>query len=134
MYRDILFEWLKVGGEENINTHISAICYANALITSTRFEEAKSTLRRRIPVARRVLGESHELTLKMRKFYARALYRDPSATLDNVREAVTTIEELERTARRVLGSAHPTTVATERDLQNARAVLRARETPSPGNA
>ena len=65
--------------------------------------------------------------------YAIALYVDDGATLDDVREAVTTIEELERTARRVLGSAHPTTVAMERDLQTARAVLRARETPSPGS-
>ena len=61
--------------------------------------------------------------------YARALYHDDSATLDDLREAVTTVEETERTARRVLGRAHPIVVAMEQSLRNARAALRARETP-----
>ena len=59
--------------------------------------------------------------------YAHSLYRDGSATLDDVREALTTLEETERTARRVLGGAHPTTGGIEEILRNARAVLRARE-------
>ena len=58
-----------------------------------RFEEAKALLRKTMPVARRVLGESHELTLRMRWIYAKALYLDPGATLDDLREAVTTLEE-----------------------------------------
>ena len=80
-----------------------------------------------MPVARRVLGESNGLTLTMRSNYARALYRDDDATLDETREAVTTLEETERTARRVLGSAHPILVFFERHLQNSRTVLQARE-------
>ena len=56
------------------------------------------------------------------------------ATLDDVREAVTTLEDAERTARRVLGGAHPLTMVIERALQNARAALRARETPSPAES
>ena len=40
------------------------------------------------------------------------------------------LEETERTARRVMGGAHPTTNIIEVSLQQARAVLRARETPS----
>ena len=80
-------------------------------------------------MARRVLGEDHELTLMMRGSYAEALCRDPAATLDDLREAVTTIEENSRIARRVLGGAHPATAGIERDLQKARAALRARETP-----
>ena len=63
----------------------------------------------------------------MRKVYARALYSDPGATLDDLRESVTTLEELDRTARRVLGGAHPTTVRNERSLRNARAILSVRE-------
>ena len=65
----------------------------------------------------------------MRWNYAKALYEDPGATLDDLREAVTTLEEMERTARRVLGSAHPTAKETEHMLQDARAALRAREAP-----
>ena len=59
--------------------------------------------------------------------YATALYRDPCATLDDLREAVTTLEDTERTARRVLGGAHPITKAIERGLRAARAKLAARE-------
>ena len=53
------------------------------------------------------------------------------ATLDDLREAVTTLEDAGRIARRVYGGAHPLTVAVGRNLREARAALRARETPSP---
>ena len=56
---------------------------------------------------------------------------DPAATLDDLREAVTTSDESARIARRVFGRAHPTTAAIEKTLRDARAALRARETPSP---
>jgi len=85
-------------------------------------------------MVRRVLGECHELTLRMRWGYAMALYKDPDATLDDLREAVTTLEDAGRIARRVLGGAHPITTAIEVSLRNARAALRARETPPPGSA
>ena len=67
----------------------------------------------------------------MRWVYAEALCRDPSATLDDLREAVTTLEDTARTALRVLGGSHPDTVDIEGRLRDARAALRARETPSP---
>ena len=65
-----------------------------------------------MPVARRVLGQNDELMLKTRSVHAEAFYRDPNATLDDLREAVTTIEDLERIARRVLGECHDTTLKT----------------------
>ena len=98
------------------------------------FEEAKSRLRKMVPLTRRVLGESHDTTLRMRWTYARSLYEDPAATLDDLREAVTTLEDAGRIARRVLGAAHPTATELERLLPHARAELRARETPPPAIA
>ena len=80
-------------------------------------------MRKTLPVARRVLGENRETTIKMRALYAQSLYEDPAATLDDLREAVTTLEEIETTARRVLGGAKPLTVAIERELQQSREVL-----------
>ena len=59
-----------------------------------------------------------------------SLCADPAATLDDLREAATMLEEIEPTARRVLGGAHPLTGGIERRLRDARAALRARETPS----
>ena len=85
-------------------------------------------MRRTVPIARRVLGEGHRLTLKMRWLYAQSLYKE--ATLDDLREAVTILEDTERTARRVFGGAHPLVVGIEESLRNARAALGAHETPS----
>ena len=106
--------------------------YAASLNELKRFEEAKTLTRKTIPLARRILGEGATLTLRTRWNYARALYEDPAATLDDLREAVTTLEEIERTARRVLGGAHPLTAGIENALQKARAALHANETP-PGS-
>ena len=106
--------------------------YALSLIFLKRHTEAKSVLRKTIPVARRVLGEGHDITLRMRKVYARALYGDPAATLsmvagaalDDLREAVNTLEDAGRTARQVLGGAHPLTEGIEEDLRrSSRAIL-----------
>ena len=108
---------------------ITAKNYAMLLRKVSRFEEAKSLMRKTVPVARRVLGESNELTLKMRECYAEVLSRDDGATLSDLREAVTTLEDIEPIARRVLGGAHPVAEVIEGQLRNARAALRARETP-----
>ena len=63
----------------------------------------------------------------MLRNYAKALYDDPDATLDDVREAVTILEETERIARRVFGGAHPLTVSIGTCLREARETLAARE-------
>ena len=88
-------------------------------------------MRKRMPAAQRVLGESHDLTLRMWFVYARALVEDSTATLDDFREAVATLEPAQRTARRVFGGKYPLTQSIELVLRNARVVLRARETPPP---
>ncbi|CAH0366782.1 unnamed protein product [Pelagomonas calceolata] len=123
---------LKLHGKVHELTLVAANNYAVSLRDLLRFEEAKSLLRKTMPVTRRVLGEGHRLTLKMKKIYADSLYKDPTATLNDLREAVTTLEDMERIARRVLGGAHPMTEETERELQESRAALRARETSSSG--
>ena len=87
-------------------------------------------MRRTLPVAKRVLGKNDETTLRMQWAYARALYEDPAATLDDLHESVTTLEDLARTARRVLGGAYPLVGKIEQSLRKARAALRIRETLS----
>merc|ERR1719362_1478620 len=72
---------LRLHGEDRY-TVTAAICYASTLNHLERLEEAKALLRKTTPVARRVLGYSHELTLRLRADYAEALYKNPAATLD----------------------------------------------------
>jgi len=128
--RETYSGFVKLLGEENRHSLLEALNFASALATLQRFKEAKSLMRKTIPMARRVFGKSHDNTLKLTWSFARTLYEDPGATLDDLRESVTTHEETARIARRVLGGTHPTTMVIEESLQNARAALRARETPT----
>ena len=59
------------------------------------------------------------------------MYKDDAAALDDLRETVATLADAERIARRVLGGAHPLTEWLGEFLRDARAELRARETPLP---
>ena len=124
---DIHAGTLRLHGAEHGYTLIEANNYAACLARLKRFEEAKSLLRKTIPVARRVFGDSKETTIRMRLCYAKALILDDSATVDDLREAVMTLENAERIARRVLGGAHPLIAGIETTLRTARAALRARE-------
>ena len=118
---------MKLWGEEHGDTLTAAYNYATDLLRLKRYKEGRSLLRKIIPVARRVLGDGHILTLKMRKVFARALYENTGATLDDLREAVTTLEDTDRIARRVLGGAHPLVDGIGKRLREARANLSARE-------
>ena len=124
MLRDVYFRELKLHGAQDSQTLISANNYADTLVNLKRFEGAKSLLRKLIPVARRVLGESPEVTLRLRWTFAKALYMDNTSTLDNLREAVTTLEDIAPTARRVLGGSHPSTEGIELLLQDALRALK----------
>ena len=132
--RDVYSGRLKLNGEEYDETLRAANNYTVSLKGLQRFKEAKSLLRKTIPVARRVLGDNDRLTLKMRRIYAQSLYKNDDATLDDLREATTTLEEAEQTARRVFGSAHPLVADFGPTLRDARTALRSRETPPPGRA
>ena len=130
MRQEVYYGTLRLRGEEHEDTLLEATNYALTLRELNRFEDAKSLLLQMTPVARRVLGETHTRTLKMRCLYAVALYREAGATFDDLREAVATLEETAQNIRRVLGGTHPTTLDIERDLQDARAALREREASS----
>ena len=117
-------------GEDSRETLISGYNYARTLLDLHRYAEVRSLLRKMMPVARRVLGESNQITLTMRKIHAETLYMDSAATLDDIREAAATLEETTRTTRRVLGNANPRVWLFEESLERARAALRARERPS----
>ena len=82
--RDVYSGRLNLHGEEQRETLLAANNLASSLVDLQHFEEAKSLLRKMMPVARRVLGDSNDITLKMRWNYADVLYQDPGATGDDV--------------------------------------------------
>ena len=126
MQKDVYFGRLKTHGVEHTYTLTAANNYAASLVVLRRYKEAKSLLRKIIRVTPRILGETHEITLRMRWIYANVLYMDTSATPDDLREAVTKLEDTARTAQRVFGRAHPMVVELERSLRGSREALSAR--------
>ena len=130
MYRDVYFRTLKLLGEEHKDTLLEANNYAHCLLSLRRFDQARPLLLKTLAVAQRALDNGYETTLRLSWHYARALYENTSATLDELREGVTTLEETTQTARRVLGGAHPLTESIELSLRDSRAALAAREAPA----
>ena len=129
LQQDVYSGYLKLYGNEHRGTCLIAENYALTLMDLGRFKEAKRVMRQTIPAAQRVIGANHVVTLKIRWCYAEALYKDDCATLGDLREAVKTLEEAASGARRVFGGAHPLVPGIEAVLRNARAALRARESP-----
>ena len=125
--RDVYLGFLKLEGKAGKRTLAAANNYINLLRILKRFKEARSLLRKTTPLAQRVLGEGHQVTLTMKKMKAEMLYDDDGATPDDLREAVEIFEDIERTSRRLLGAAHPRVFDIELNLKSARAKLRARE-------
>ena len=124
--QDVYSRFSKLCGEEHKFTLIAANNVVNSLIALQRFEEARSLVRKIMPVVQRVLGENDETTLRMRWYHARALDLK-GATVNDLRESMTSFEGTLRMARRVLGGAHPIVALIEVDLRATRAALRARE-------
>ena len=93
-----------------------------------------SLMRKMMPVARRVLGESDTVTLKMRWIYAKGLIRNDGATLADLREAVQTLESVAKSWKRVFGQAHPETPKVQGALKEAREALAERLAASADSA
>ena len=127
MRQELYSGWSKLHGEEHGDTIHAAFNLASTHSSLQRHAEAKSLLRKTLPVARHVHGKSHIIVLKVRFNYALALSKDTDATLDDLREAVTILEDSERTGRRVFGGAHPLVTEIEGLLRGSRATLCIRE-------
>ena len=82
-----------------------------------------------IDTAARVHGIDHEIVLRYRRVYARALYSGENAPLSDVRQAVEILEEICPKTRQVLGPNHPRTSHCERLLMLAQEKLARAEAP-----
>ena len=87
-----------------------------ARVDLKRFEEAKALLSKLLPVARRLLGENKDLTLRMRLLYAHALPRTSATSTISVK-----IRSRRRTDRAARARRRaPALKAIERDLCESR--------------
>ena len=86
------------------------------LLQLKRFEEAKELLRKNIPVAQRVLGNDHDVTLSIREDLCRATLSGQSSA-EEKREALQMLEDTVAVMRRVLGPAHPDTRHAHTELK-----------------
>ena len=120
---------MKLDGDVN-STFRAANNYADSLTHLTRHKEAKTLLRKNIPVARRIFGESDAYTLRLRWLYANCLWDYKNATLDDVAEAVETLESVAKVWKRFMGERHPETAKVLSSLKHAREKLRLRRTAS----
>ncbi len=134
MLRDVYSGFLKLNGREDARTLIAANNYADSLLNLERFEEVRSLLRRTIPVARRVSGDNDVNTLRLRWNYARTLYMDEGATLNDLHEAVATLESVANSWKRIFGPAHPDTPKAQAALRTARGALAKHAAASSGSA
>jgi len=127
MQEEVLLGYWDLNGNEHEESLTAAINYAVSLMLlqhKQHIEEAKVLLRDTVPVARRVLGDEHGVTLKMRAIYAKSLYYgDGWSPLGDLRESVDTLVDVTGKARRVFGAAHPITERIEDDLRKAREAL-----------
>ena len=119
MSREISADSSRIYGPDHENTIIDAINLSESLIEAKLFEEARSLLRDNIPVARRTLGDEHDLTLTLRSLYACTIYRDTNSSRA-VHEAVAILEDVLQTTRRVFGTSHPNVTEFGTYLENAR--------------
>ena len=104
------------GGNQDI-----AVCnLTEYLVAAREFEEAQSLAREELPAIIDRHGPDGSLTLEVRAWYARALFRADGASEDDVAEALTILEDVLRRSKRVLGDSHPDTERARKFLEEVR--------------
>ena len=113
--RDVYSGTVKLRGKQ----HVDSIKECGNLIINIlelrRFQEAKRLLREVLPVARRVLGNEHNLTLSLCEDLSQATLHGESSA-EEKREALRMLEGTFGVMRRVLGPQHPETQRVQKNL------------------
>ena len=115
--RDVYSGTVRLKGKHHAETMTECGNLVINLIELERFQEAKRLLRKVIPVARRVLGNEHNLTLSLCEDLSRATLLDGDSSAEEVREAVRALEDTLGVWRRVLGPQHPNTQRVQQNLE-----------------
>ena len=92
---------------EHRDTLLDTINLASSLIDDGHFAEARKLINETLPTARRVCGDTHDITLGLRYMFPRSIVLNPDATQEDLRGAKEELEKLLRTTRRIFGDSHP---------------------------
>ena len=106
--------------EQTINAGLN---YATSLVDNKLYAQAKPATRKVLKIARRVLGESGDLTIFATASLSHALWNDPAASLADAREAERLMADALKMATRAFGPQHPQALARARHLAGMRADL-----------
>ena len=137
MYLEIERDVISWVGPDHQRSIIAADDVVIALLAVGRYAEAQARAREAAPLARRVFGADHNVTMSLRENIATAVLRADSSSPEETREAFRMYEDVIKDMTRVLGASHPDTRFAQKNLNycrekdRRRAALRARETPPP---
>ena len=89
-----------------------------SLVHTSHFTEARSLMRKHLPIARRVVGPDHEITYGIIETLAGAMFQNALAPRKDLVEATEMLTKQLKRLRQVLGAAHPDTQRHEGYLKH----------------
>ena len=100
---------------------MTAANIANAMVqckkpSAKKYAEIREFTREWVSIAQSSGLGDHHITNRIKEAYAYGIYRDPAASLDDVREGVTILEDVDRSYRQILGKEHPVSAHTRASL------------------
>ena len=121
IYKDLYEQMCALHGPDSVYPATVGSNYAQMLIQVERFADARAVGREIVQWAHRNPDSPHSFHIV--KALMDSLYKDPNASVDDLREAVEVFENIPATSSRVLGSAHPDTKTYEKALAKAKKAL-----------
>ena len=107
--REIYASRLALDGKSNEGTLIAALNLIVSFTNALRLSEAKRMLREQLPIATRVLGKDHDVTLSLQRNVVIGLLRDEKSTRQETLQAEKLAKDMLVRLRRVYGAQHPLT-------------------------
>ena len=130
LIRDVYKRSRALHGAQSPEALDDAVNLANVLIVTERFGKARRFVCKRILEAQLALGSEHELTLLLRRQFARSLYMPENASRADCWQAEKILEGDVEVVRRLFGPDHPHTKIWVSSLNKVRKRIMDRGPPS----
>ena len=107
--REVYTRRVAMFGVSNEDTLLSALNLIISYTRALRFAEAKKMILEQLPIANRVLGKDHQMTLAFQRNIVIGLLRDEKSTREDALQAEKIVKDMLVRLRRVYGPTHPDT-------------------------